>query len=436
MIKVSGILYDLTGNPLSNAEISIYQLTNSNESAKGNNAKIYTDNNGVYSFNLANGIYDCYIKSSILTDVNHAGYLVVTDESVDCKLEDILSDIPYKELIKAFGIDENSVNVGILEKVLHLIGSQILLNGGIPYTSNNPPKFSDLLEVPTLEVDWESIQNKPTVYPPSSHKHSMSDVTDFDINNYIDLEEIQCKIEISNELDISTKVPTCNAVYEHLHNKYDINGNLVKKGVITKIYDIINNIDCIQPIKNSEKYITSGAVYNAIQNFQHSLNSTPDSGEVNTSKWDVYTVGNDQTYRKTITLSAPSDEYYFSGNLNFSPHEVLSYEIKINGTRFAYGVSHYCLAPGGCSGGGSIVNYWSKTEGSTKWGVILNPGSTVYIEYIVTRQVKGMIEDNFMSGRGNSVSFVSKHLYQKNAPLVQTTPATPTPFDDETIPRY
>lgn len=434
MIKVSGILYDLTGNPLSNAEISIYQLTNSNESAKGNNAKIYTDNNGVYSFNLANGIYDCYIKSSILTDVNHAGYLIVTDESVDCKLEDILSDIPYKELIKAFGIDENSVNVGILEKVLHLIGSQILLNGGIPYTSNNPPKFSDLLEVPTLEVDWESIQNKPTVYPPSSHKHSMSDVTDFYINNYIDLEEIQSKIEISNELDISTKVPTCNAVYEHLHNKYDINGNLVKKGVITKIYDIINNIDCIQPIKNSEKYITSGAVYNAIQNFQHSLNSTPDSGEVNTSKWDVSTVDKVKTFRKTITLTAPGDEYYFSGNLYCSPNEVLSYEIKINGVRFGYGIASRYITPGGSSGPASTVYYWSKKEGSMYWRIILQPGSTVYIEYIVTRQNNN--NDDLMSGKGSSVSFVSKHLYQKNAPLVHTTPTTPTIFDDVTIPRY
>lgn len=434
MIKVSGILYDLTGNALSNAEISIYQIINSNESAKGNNAKVHTDENGVYSFNLANGIYDCYIKSSILTDVNHAGYLIVTDESVDCKLEDILSDIPYKELIKAFGIDENSVNVGILEKVLHLIGSQILLNGGVPYTSNNPPKFSDLLEVPTLEVDWDSIENKPTEYPPSSHKHSMSDVTEFDINNYIDLEEIQSKIEISNELDISTKVPTCNAVYEHLHNKYDINGNLVKKGVITKIYDIINNIDNIQPIKNSEKYITSGAVYNAIQNFQYSLDSMPESGEVNTSKWDVSTAGKVKTYRKTITLSAPSDEYYFSGGLYCSPDEVLSYEIKINGTRFAHGVSNYYVATGGCSGGASTVYYWSKTEGSTDWRIILQPGSTVYIEYIVTRENNN--KDDFMNGKGSSVSFVSKHLYQKNAPLVQTTPATPTPFDDETIPRY
>jgi hypothetical protein len=436
MIKVSGILYDLTGNALSNAEISIYQIINSNESAKGNNAKVHTDNNGVYSFNLANGIYDCYIKSSILTDVNHAGYLVVTDESVDCKLEDILSDIPYKELITSFNIDENSVNVGLLYKVLHLIGSQIILNGGVPYTSNNPPKFSDLLEVPTLEVDWDSIENKPTEYPPFSHKHSMSDVTDFDINNYIDLEEIQSKIEISNELDISTKIPTCNAVYEHLHNKYDINGNLVKKGVITKIYDIINNIDNIQPIENSEKYITSGAVYNAIQNFQYSLDSMPESGEVNTSKWDVSTVDKVKTYRKTITLSAPSDEYYFSGNLGFTPDEVLSYEIKINGTRFAYGVSLFYVATGGCSGGASTVHYWSKTEGSMKWGIILNPGSTVYIEYIVTRSVEGMPKDDFMSGKGSSVSFVSKHLYQKNAPLVQTTPATPTPFDDETIPRY
>lgn len=434
MIKVSGILYDLTGNALSNAEISIYQIINSNESAKGNNAKIYTDNNGVYSFNLANGIYDCYIKSSILTDVNHAGYLVVTDESVDCKLEDILSDIPYKELITSFSIDENSVNVGLLNKVLHLIGSQIILNGGVPYTSNNPPKFNDLLDVPALDVDWESIQNKPIDYPPSAHNHSMSDVTDFDINNYIDLEEIQSKIEISNELDISTKIPTCNAVYEHLHNKYDVNGNLVKKGVITKIYDIINNIDNIQPIENSEKYITSGAVYNAIQNFQYSLDSMPESGEVNTSKWDVSTVDKVKTYRKTITLTAPGDEYYFSGDLNFSPDEVLSYEIKINGTRFAYGVSNFYVATGGCSGGASTVYYWSKTEGSAKWGVILNSGSEVYIEYIVTRENNN--KDDFMSGKGSSVSFVSKHLYQKNAPLVQTTPATPTPFDDETIPRY
>lgn len=429
MIKVSGILYDLTGNALSNAEISIYQIINSNESAKGNNAKVHTDENGVYSFNLANGIYDCYIKSSILTDVNHAGYLIVTDESVDCKLEDILSDIPYKELIKAFGIDENSVNVGILEKVLHLIGSQILLNGGIPYTSNNPPKFSDLLDVPALEVDWDIIENKPTEYPPSSHKHSMSDVTGFDINNYIDLEEIQCKIEISNELDISTKVPTCNAVYEHLHNKYDINGNLVKKGVITKIYDIINNIDCIQPIKNSEKYITSGAVYNAIQNFQYSLDSMPESGDVNISKWDVSTVGKVKTYRKTITLSAPSDEYYFSGNLSFSPDEISSYEIKINGVRFGYGIA-------GRRGMAGEIYYWSKTEGSMNWGIILQPGSTVYIEYIVTIRGDGMPKDDFMSGKGSSVSFVSKRLYQKNAPLVQTTPATPTPFDDKTIPRY
>lgn len=436
MIKVSGILYDLTGNALSNAEISIYQIINSNESAKGNNAKVHTDENGVYSFNLANGIYDCYIKSSILTDVNHAGYLVVTDESVDCKLEDILSDIPYKELIKAFGIDENSVNVGILEKVLHLIGSQILLNGGIPYTSNNPPKFSDLLEVPTLEVDWDSIENKPTEYPPSSHKHSMSDVTEFDINNYIDLEEIQSKIEISNELDISTKVPTCNAVYEHLHNKYDINGNLVTKGVITKIYDIINNIDNIQPIKGSGKYITSGAVYNAIQNFQYSLDSMPESGEVNTSKWDVSTAGKVKTYRKTITLTAPGDEYYFSGSLHFSPDEISSYEIKINGVRFGYGIASRYTTTAGCSGGASTVHFWSKTEGSMKWGVILNPGSTVYIEYIVTRSGDGMPKDDFMSGKGSSVSFVSKRLYQKNAPLVQTTPATPTPFDDETIPRY
>lgn len=433
MIKVSGILYDLTGNALSNAEISIYQIINSNESAKGNNAKIYTDNNGVYSFNLANGIYDCYIKSSILTDVNHAGYLVVTDESVDCKLEDILSDIPYKELITSFNIDENSVNVGLLNKVLHLIGSQIILNGGVPYTSNNPPKFSDLLEVPTLEVDWDSIENKPTEYPPSSHKHSMSDVTDFDINNYIDLEEIQSKIEISNELDISTKIPTCNAVYEHLHNKYDINGNLVKKGVITKIYDIINNIDNIQPIKNSEKYITSGAVYNAIQNFQYSLNSMPESGEVNTSKWDVSTVDKVKTLRKTITLTAPGDEYYFSGDLYFDPDEVLSYEIKINGARYGYGVSDFYVTPGGCSGGASRVYYWSKHEGSTGWGIILNPGSTVYIEYIVTTG-SNYKADSMSSG--NSVSFVSKHLYQKNAPLVQSTPATPTPFDDETIPRY
>lgn len=434
MIKVSGILYDLTGNALSNAEISIYQIINSNESAKGNNARIYTDNNGVYSFNLANGIYDCYIKSSILTDVNHAGYLVVTDESVDCKLEDILSDIPYKELITSFSIDENSVNVGLLNKVLHLIGSQIILNGGVPYTSNNPPKFNDLLDVPALDVDWESIQNKPIDYPPSAHNHSMSDVTDFDINNYIDLEEIQSKIEISNELDISTKIPTCNAVYEHLHNKYDVNGNLVKKGVITKIYDIINNIDNIQPIENSEKYITSGAVYNAIQNFQYSLDSMPESGEVNTSKWDVSTVDKVKTYRKTITLTAPGDEYYFSGDLNFSPDEVLSYEIKINGTRFAYGVSNFYVATGGCSGGASTVYYWSKTEGSAKWGVILNSGSEVYIEYIVTKENNN--KDDFMSGKGSSVSFVSKHLYQKNAPLVQTTPATPTPFDDETIPRY
>lgn len=434
MIKVSGILYDLTGNALSNAEISIYQIINSNESAKGNNAKIYTDNNGVYSFNLANGIYDCYIKSSILTDVNHAGYLVVTDESVDCKLEDILSDIPYKELIKAFGIDENSVNVGILEKVLHLIGSQILLNGGVPYTTTNPPKFDDILDVPDFNMDWENIENKPTEFTPAYHNHSMSDVTDFDINNYIDLDDLQSKIEISNELDISTKVPTCNAVYEHLHNKYDINGNLVTKGVITKIYDIINNIDNIQPIKNSEKYITSGAVYNAIQNFQYSLDSMPESGEVNTSKWDVSTVDKVKTFRKTITLTAPGDEYYFSGDLNFSPDEVISYEIKINGARFAYGVSNFYVATGGCSGGASTVYYWSKTEGSMKWGIILNSGSTVYIEYIVTKENNN--KDDFMNSKGSSVSFVSKHLYQKNAPLVQTTPATPTPFDDETIPRY
>lgn len=431
MIKVSGILYDLTGNALSNAEISIYQIINSNESAKGNNAKVHTDNNGVYSFNLANGIYDCYIKSSILTDVNHAGYLVVTDESVDCKLEDILSDIPYKELITSFSIDENSVNVGLLNKVLHLIGSQIILNGGVPYTSNNPPKFSDLLDVPTLEADWDSIENKPTEYPPSSHKHSMSDVTGFDINNYIDLEEIQSKIEISNELDISTKIPTCNAVYEHLHNKYDINGNLVKKGVITKIYDIINNIDNIQPIKNSEKYITSGAVYNAIQNFKNSLNSMPDSGEVNTREWDLSTVGKVTTLRKTITLTAPGDEYYFSGGLGYSPHEVLSYEIKINGARFGYGVSNSYVTQGGCNGGSSTVYYWSKQEGSTSWGIILNPGSTVYIEYIVTKNNKQSV-----GYAGGSVSFVSKRLYQKNAPLVQTTPATPTIFDDTRIPRY
>lgn len=432
MIKVSGILYDLTGNALSNAEISIYQIINSNESAKGNNAKVHTDENGVYSFNLANGIYDCYIKSSILTDVNHAGYLIVTDESVDCKLEDILSDIPYKELIKAFGIDENSVNVGILEKVLHLIGSQILLNGGVPYTSNNPPKFSDLLEVPTLEVDWDSVENKPTEYPPSSHKHSMSDVTGFDINNYIDLDDIQSKIEISNELDISTKVPTCNAVYEHLHNKYDINGNLVKKGVITKIYDIINNIDNIQPIKNSEKYITSGAVYNAIQNFQYSLNSMPERGEVDTRKWDVSTAGKVTTLRQTITLTAPGDEYLFSGDLSCDPDEVLSYEIKINGTRYGYGVSGYRVIQGGCSGGSSTVYYWSKKEGSMAWRIILNPGSTVYIEYIVTRDI---YKNNSMSN-ADLVSFVSKRFYQKNAPLVQTTPATPTPFDNKTIPRY
>lgn len=431
MIKVSGILYDLTGNALSNAEISIYQIINSNESAKGNNAKIYTDNNGVYSFNLANGIYDCYIKSSILTDVNHAGYLVVTDESVDCKLEDILSDIPYKELITSFSIDENSVNVGLLNKVLHLIGSQIILNGGVPYTSNNPPKFSDLLDVPTLEADWDSIENKPTEYPPSSHKHSMSDVTGFDINNYIDLEEIQSKIEISNELDISTKIPTCNAVYEHLHNKYDINGNLVKKGVITKIYDIINNIDNIQPIKNSEKYITSGAVYNAIQNFQYSLDSMPDSGEVNTSRWDVSTAGRVKTYRKTITLSAPGSEYYFSGGLSGVPGDVLSYEIKINGARFGYGVAGYRVIPGGSSGAPSTVYYWDKIEGSRTWGIILNPGSTVYIEYIVTSN-----SNNYDDMKGGKVSFVSKRLYQKNVTLVQTTPATPSIFDDETIPRY
>ena len=434
MIKVSGILYDLTGNALSNAEISIYQLTNSNESAKGNNAKIHTDKDGVYSFNLANGIYDCYIKSSILTDVNHAGYLLVTDESVDCKLEDILSDIPYKELIASFSIDENSVNVGILSKVLHLIGSQIILNGGIPYTTSNPPKFEDLLEVPDFNIDWENIENKPTEFAPAYHNHSMSDITDFDINNYIDLDDIQSKIEISNELDMSTKVPTCNAVYEHLHNKYDINGNLVTKGVITKIYDIINNIDNIQPIENSEKYITSGAVYNAIQNFQYSLDSMPESGEVKTYKWDVHTADNVKTYRKTITLTAPVDEYYFSGDLNCSPDEVLSYEIKINGTRFAHGVSNYYVATGGCSGGASTVYYWSKTEGSMNWGIILQSGSTVYIEYIVTRPNNN--NDDFMNTKGSSVSFVSKHLYQKNAPLVKTYPTTPTPFDDETIPRY
>jgi hypothetical protein len=162
----------------------------------------------------------------------------------------------------------------------------------------------------------------------------------------------------------------------------------------------------------------------------------PESGEVNTSKWDVSTVDKVKTYRKTITLTAPSDEYYFSGNLGFSPDEVLSYEIKINGTRFAYGVSLFYVATGGCSGGASTVHYWSKTEGSMKWGIILNPGSTVYIEYIVTRSVEGMPKDDFMNSKGSSVSFVSKHLYQKNAPLVQTTPATPTPFDDETIPRY
>ena len=434
MIKVSGILYDLTGNALSNAEISIYQLTNSNESAKGNNAKIHTDKDGVYSFNLANGIYDCYIKSSVLTDVNHAGYLIVTDESVDCKLEDILSDIPYKELIASFSIDENSVNVGLLSKVLHLIGSQIILNGGIPYTTSNPPKFEDILEVPTLEVDWESIQNKPIEYSPSYHNHSMSDITDFDINNYIDLDDIQSKIEISNELDMSTKVPTCNAVFEHLHNKYDINGNLVTKGVITKIYDIINNIDNIQPIKGSGKYITSGAVFNALENFQYSLDSMPESGEVKTYKWDIHTANNVKTYRKTITLTAPVDEYYFSGDLNCSPDEVLSYEIKINGTRFAHGVSNYYVATGGCSGGASTVYYWSKTEGSMNWGIILQSGSTVYIEYIVTRQNNN--NDDFMNTKGSSVSFVSKHLYQKNAPLVKTYPTTPTPFDDETIPRY
>lgn len=434
MIKVSGVLYDLTGNALSNAEISIYQLTNSNESAKGNNAKIHTDKDGVYSFNLANGIYDCYIKSSVLTDVNHAGYLIVTDESVDCKLEDILSDIPYKELIASFSIDENSVNVGLLSKVLHLIGSQIILNGGIPYTTSNPPKFEDILEVPTLEVDWESIQNKPIEYSPSYHNHSMSDITDFDINNYIDLDDIQSKIEISNELDMSTKVPTCNAVFEHLHNKYDINGNLVTKGVITKIYDIINNIDNIQPIKGSGKYITSGAVFNALENFQYSLDSMPESGEVKTYKWDVHTANNVKTYRKTITLTAPVDEYYFSGDLNCSPDEVLSYEIKINGTRFAHGVSNYYVATGGCSGGASTVYYWSKTEGSMNWGIILQSGSTVYIEYIVTRPNNN--NDDFMNTKGSSVSFVSKHLYQKNAPLVKTYPTTPTPFDDETIPRY
>ena len=434
MIKVSGILYDLTGNALSNAEISIYQLTNSNESAKGNNAKIHTDKDGVYSFNLANGIYDCYIKSSVLTDVNHAGYLIVTDESVDCKLEDILSDIPYKELIASFSIDENSVNVGIEDKVLHLKGSQIILNNGIPYTTSNPPKFEDILEVPTLEVDWDSIQNKPIEYSPSYHKHSMADVTDFDINNYIDLDDIQSKIEISNELDMSTKVPTCNAVYEHLHNKYDINGNLVTKGVITKIYDIINNIDNIQPIKGSGKYITSGAVFNALENFQYSLDSMPESGEVKTYKWDIHTANNVKTYRKTITLTAPVDEYYFSGDLNCSPDEVLSYEIKINGTRFAHGVSNYYVATGGCSGGASTVYYWSKTEGSMNWGIILQSGSTVYIEYIVTRQNNN--NDDFMNTKGSSVSFVSKHLYQKNAPLVKTYPTTPTPFDDETIPRY
>ena len=82
------------------------------------------------------------------------------------------------------------------------------------------------------------------------------------------------------------------------------------------------------------------------------------------------------------------------------------------------------------------IYYWSKTEGSMNWGIILQPGSTVYIEYIVTIRGDGMPKDDFMNSKGSSVSFVSKRLYQKNAPLVQTTPATPTPFDDETIPRY
>lgn len=158
----------------------------------------------------------------------------------------------------------------------------------------------------------------------------------------------------------------------------------------------------------------------------------PESGEVNTSKWDVSTVGKVITLRKTITLTAPGDEYLFSGSLYCDPDEVLSYEIKINGARFGYGVSNFYVTTGGCSGGASTVYYWSKQEGSTGWRIILQPGSTVYIEYIVTRQ----INNNSMGNAGGSVSFVSKRLYQNNAPLVQTTPATPTPFDDETIPRY
>lgn len=159
----------------------------------------------------------------------------------------------------------------------------------------------------------------------------------------------------------------------------------------------------------------------------------PESGEVDIRKWDVSTVNKVTTLRKTITLSAPGDEYYFSGSLSLNPNEVSSYEIKINGARFGYGVANYQIAGGGCMGTFSTVHYWSKKEGSTVWGIILNPGSTVYIEYIVT------IKDSNKSGvggKGNSVSFVSKRLYEKNAPLVQTTPATPTIFDNEAIPRY
>lgn len=92
MIQIHGVITDPAGKAVPGAIIELRALSTTGEVLMGSAMTFKCDQVGEYRFQLAAGTYDVYAQNDLCGDMDYMGTGVVSAQSIDCPLNDILVD--------------------------------------------------------------------------------------------------------------------------------------------------------------------------------------------------------------------------------------------------------------------------------------------------------------------------------------------------------
>lgn len=107
--------------------------------------------------------------------------LNVTVKEQNLTLKSPVGLVPHSSTHKSGGSDEIKLDeLGIPSDTTNL-DATITRHGLLPKLPNDPNKFLNgtgvWVDIQVPELDWNSIVNKPSEYPPQSHTHSQGEIT-------------------------------------------------------------------------------------------------------------------------------------------------------------------------------------------------------------------------------------------------------------------